>query len=209
MIIKGRFLRGNREQSAKHLAAHLRYIEHRRRDELHEHREDRSLFSKESDQVDREEVVKDVMNHTSTSVNYHKLILSPGQDEPVEDYRQWVREVMHDLEERQGKHVHWYASCHANTDHPHVHLILAGSGENLETGDTEPVKLYKNDYQHLRECAIDHSDRDWYHQLSDALEEYHRQDTITHEQEYDVSREPQHLSSHERQQGESDYEIDF
>ena len=207
MIIKGRFLRGNRERSAKHLAAHLRYIEYRRRDESHEDREDRRLFSKESDQVDREEVVNDVMAHTSTSVNYHKLILSPGQDEPVEDYRQWIREVMHYLEEQQGKDLHWYASYHANTDHPHVHLILAGAGENPETGEAEPVKLYRDEYQHLRESALDHSDRDWYFQISDALEEYHRQDAITHEQGYEVSHEDELLASHE--QGDDNYEIDF
>ncbi len=207
MIIKGQFVRGNREKTAKHLAAHFRYIEHRSRDEQHEDREDRRLFSKESDQVDREEAVSDVMDHTSTSVNYHKIVLSPGPDEPVEDYHQWVRDVMHDLEEHQGRNLHWHASLHSNTDHPHVHLILAGSGENLETGEAEPVKLYKDDYQHLRESAIDHSERDWYLQISDALEEFHERDTVVHNQEHDLFQENELSSSREFQRGDNNDEI--
>lgn len=202
MIVKGRFVRGNREKTSKHLAAHFRYIEHRRRDEQHEDREDRHLFSKQSDQVDREEAMSDVMNHTSTSVNYHKIVLSPGVDEPVDDYRQWVRDVMHDVEEHQGKELHWYASYHANTDHPHVHVILAGSGENLETGETEPVKLYRDDYQHFRESAVDHSERDWFLQISDALEEFH-------DREHDLSHENESLSAHEFQRGDDYDEITY
>ena len=207
MIIKGRFVRGSREKSAKHLAAHMRYIEHRSRDEQLEHREDRYLFSKESDQVDREEAVSDVMDHTSTSVNYHKIVLSPGPDEPIGDYRKWVRDVMHDLEEEQGKDLHWYASYHANTDHPHVHVILAGSGENLETGEAEPVKLYKDDYQHFRESAIEHSGHDWYLQMSNALEEFHDRDTVMHEQERDIFHENELSSSIELQRGDYHDEI--
>lgn len=210
MIIKGQFLRGNREKASKHLAAHVRYIEHRSRDEQREDREDRHLFSKESDHVDREEAVSDVMDHTSTSVNYHKLVLSPGHDEPIEDYRQWVRDVMHDLEEQHGKDLHWYASYHANTDHPHVHLVLAGSGENLETGEAEPVKLYRDDYQHLRESALEHSDREWYLQISDALDEFHDRDSVVHEQEHILSSyENERPSSHEHQRGNDDYEITY
>ena len=207
MIIKGRFVRGNREKTAKHLAAHLRYIEHRSRDEQREDREDRHLFGRDSDQVDCEEAVSDVMDHTSTSVNYHKIVLSPGPDEPIDDYRQWVRDVMHDMEEQQGRDLHWYASYHANTEHPHVHLILAGSGENLETGEAEPVKLYRDDYQHLRESAINYSERDWYLQISDALEEFHERDTVVRNQEHDLSHENELSSPQELQRGEKDYEI--
>ena len=51
---------------AGHLDSHLKYLEHRSHDE-HESREDRSIFSKEDDQVERRDAVNDVMEHTSTA----------------------------------------------------------------------------------------------------------------------------------------------
>ena len=116
------------------------------------------------------------MDHTSTSVNYHKIVLSPGQDEPVQDWREWTREVMADLEESQGKELHWYAVKHENTDNPHVHVVLAGSGENHETGKEEPVKMYAPDYKLMRESGREHSEHDWYRQIGEQLKEYDRQE---------------------------------
>jgi type IV secretory pathway VirD2 relaxase len=189
MIVKGRFLRGNREKDAKHLKAHFRYIEHRSRDMCRENREDRHLFNKDRDQVNRDEATSDVMRHTSPSVNYHKLMFSPGPDEPVNDYRQWMRDVMRDLEEQQDKELHWYASVHANTDHPHVHVVLAGSGEHLQTGKEEPVKLYQETYEHLRESAIAHSERAFYDRFLEDLQECRHRDTVLHE--LDEARDPE------------------
>ncbi len=210
MIIKGRFMRGNREKSAKHLSAHLRYVEHRSRDDQHETREDRHLFSKESEQVDREEAMNDVMEHTSTSVNYHKLILSPGAEEPVEDYRQWTRTVMHDLEEHQGKTLHWYGVYHNNTEHPHVHVVIAGAGENHETGAEEPIKLYKGDYEYLRESARDHSEYDFYHQLAEDLKQLSVNDPLAHEMEASKQLDLSPDTSFEQylEKGAFEYEMD-
>ena len=178
MIVKGRFMRGNLASSAKHLIAHLRYLEHRRLDESHERPEDRHLFNQNRDHVERIEAVHDVMEHTSTRVHYHKLVLSPGTDEPVEDYRQWTRAIMQDLEEYQRTTLHWYASYHANTDNPHVHVVLAGTGEDLHSGEQEPVTLYRQDYDYLREWASEHSEHNWYVTLMESLEEFHDRDTI-------------------------------
>jgi hypothetical protein len=83
-------------------------------------------------------------------VHYHKIVLSPADDEPIENWREWTRDVMSDLEEMQGKELHWYAVSHQNTEHPHIHVVLAGAGEDPETGEQEPVKLYQEDYQRLR-----------------------------------------------------------
>ncbi len=77
--------------------------------------------------MDRRDAVDDVMEHTSSSVSYHKIVLSPGEDEPVQDWQEWTREVMVDLEEQQGKDLHWYAVHHSNTEHEHVHVVLAGA----------------------------------------------------------------------------------
>jgi type IV secretory pathway VirD2 relaxase len=129
MIAKGRFVKGgaaNSASAAGHLNSHLKYLEHRSRDDL-ERLEDRSIFSREDDDVERRAAVNDVMEHTSHSVSYHKIVLSPGDDEPVQNWRAWTREVMADLEDEQGKDLHWYAVVHQNTDHPHVHVVVAGA----------------------------------------------------------------------------------
>ncbi len=180
MIAKGRYMRGgaaNHRAAASHLNAHLKYLEHRSRDEQ-ESREDRSIFSKYDDQVNRREAVDDVLEHTSHSVSYHKIVLSPGDDEPVQDWREWTREVMADLEAEQGKDLHWYAVRHSNTEHEHIHLVVAGAGEDRETGHEEAVKLYPEDYQQLRESGREHSDHDFYYRLEDLVKELDRQDDL-------------------------------
>lgn len=194
MIAKGRFVRGNATQSAAHLQAHLKYIEYRSR-ELDETREDRSLFSKDNDHVERQEALDDVMEHTSNSVHYHKIVLSPADDEPIENWREWTRDVMSDLEDMQGKELHWYAVSHQNTEHPHIHVVLAGAGEDPETGEQEPVKLFQEDYQLLRESGIEHSERGFFFQLETDLEEFHQQDSLARN---DVARD--FVESFEEQQ---------
>lgn len=180
MIVKGKYVKGgtaNQKAAASHLNAHTKYIEHRSRDNG-ESREDRHLFSKEHDDLDRKEATQEIMEHTSSSVSYHKIVLSPGEDEPVQDWRQWTRDVMADLEDTQDKYLHWFAVQHQNTDHPHVHVVLAGAGENRETGREEAVKLYQEDYQQLRESGREHSEHDFYHQIDDLVKELDRQDDV-------------------------------
>ncbi len=94
---------------------------------------------------------------------------------------------MTDLEQNQGKELHWYAVHHSNTEHEHVHVVVAGAGENLEMGREEAVKLYARDYRQLRESGHDHSDHDFYRAMEEEVQELTRHD--------DVGRD---LASHER-----------
>jgi relaxase-like protein len=180
MIAKGRFVKGNRREAGKCLSGHFKYMEHRTRTEQ-ETRQDRHIFSEDSDDVKRSEAIDGIMDNTSSSVNYHKIVLSPGQDEPVADWREWTREVMHDLEEHQGKDLHWYAVFHNNTDNPHVHVVVAGAGEDLETGQTEAVKLYPQDYQFIRESGREHSDYEHYRFIRETAQDLDTQDTVGRE----------------------------
>jgi relaxase-like protein len=177
MIARGKFVRGNPARTASHLTGHLKYLEYRSR-EIDETREGRYIFTKDDDHVERKDAQRDIMEHTSGSVHYHKIMLSPASDEPVEDWQQWTREVMRDLEETQGKDLHWYAVHHDNTEHPHVHVVLAGAAEDHVTGEMEPVKLYQGDYEHLRESGREYSEHGFYHQLEEDLQELDRQDTV-------------------------------
>ena len=109
MIARGTgFVKGNPQASQSRLIAHLKYIEHRSKTE-NEGRDDRRIFNKDQDGVLRRDAVSDVMNHAHRQVAYHKIVLSPGQDEHIADWREWTRGVMDDLEKKQGRELHWYA----------------------------------------------------------------------------------------------------
>jgi type IV secretory pathway VirD2 relaxase len=195
MIAKGSgYVRSNRDAARARLISHFKYVEHRSRELSEESRDDRRVFDKEQDVVNRRDAVNDVMEHTSTSVNYHKIVLSPGEDEPVQDWRQWTRDVMQDLEEAQGRELHWYAVHHQNTDHPHIHVVVAGAGYNEETGREEPVKLYAKDYEMLRESGRDHSDYRFQHLLEEQFHELNTLDeTIDRDVEmFSPERDPFH-----------------
>ncbi|MBO0782191.1 MAG: hypothetical protein J2P37_25515 [Ktedonobacteraceae bacterium] len=173
--------------AAAHLKGHVKYLAYRRMDPQREQAADRHLFSKERDQVDRHEAMRDVMEHTSSRVSFHKIVLSPGHDEPVDDWRTWTRDVMADLEAAQGKDLHWYAVHHDNTDHAHVHVVLAGAGEDHQTSQPEPVILTAQSYAQLRESGHEHSDAHWHDRITAVLREEETQDRLAH----DVGARPQ------------------
>ncbi len=161
MIAKGRrSLHESPDASRMQLVSHFKYIEHRNR-----------IFSKDHDVVKRRDAVHDVMAHTSTSVNFHKIVLSPGEDEPVSDWHKWTRQVMHDLEAAQGKQLHWYAVYHGNTERPHVHVVVASTGYNQEKGRKESVKLSTKEYDLIRQSGRKHSDYDFHRLIKVQFQE--------------------------------------
>src|SRR5947208_6162515 len=109
MLAKGTgYVKGPRQVAGRKLSIHMKYLEYRKRG-AEESREDRSLFSATSDHVLRREALDDVMEHTSSSVSYHKIVLSPAHDEPVADWKEWTRAVMRDFEDSKGQRLTWYA----------------------------------------------------------------------------------------------------
>jgi hypothetical protein len=184
MIVKSKHVRASRVsqgQASSALSSHLKYLQYRERDPAFESRADRYLFNDEKDHVGRREARDDLMGERAGDIYYHRLILSPAQDEPVEDWREWTRAVMRDLEERLDQDLNWYAVQHRNTDDPHVHVVLSGTGIDRETGEKEPVALTPQDFQSLRESGREHSDYDHYHFIEDALRDLDERDTILHE----------------------------
>lgn len=186
MIVKNRFVKRRSGQSQqrirKLLKAHLNYLEHRSR-EVGETAESRALFNAASDRVSREEAMSDVLTHTTPGVSYHKLVLSPADEEPVTDWREWTRAVMADLEEHQGKHLHWYAVHHDNTTHGHVHVVIAGRGEDQETGHPMQIGFYsqRGDFAVLIESGRAHSDYEHTHLIEHIIQELDDRDTTGHD----------------------------
>ncbi len=184
------YARGNRRAAGTKLADHLKYLQYRTMAQQ-ETRADRAIFDGERDQVARREAIDDIMSHTSTSVNYHKIVLSPSKEEPVTDWKAWTRNIMRDLEDYKGQALHWYAVKHQNTDDPHVHVIIAGSGEDWRTGRPRAVKLYtgerapggRDDFAFLRERGREHSgyemeqrNQELAWQIADEMDQVDRED---------------------------------
>lgn len=184
MIVKSAHVRASRvsqSQASSALSSHLKYLQYRERDPEVESRADRYVFNDQEDHVERRTAHDDLMGERAGDIYYHRLILSPAQDEPIDDWREWTRAVMCDLEDRLEKDLDWYAVQHHNTDDSHVHVVLSGTGVDRESGREEAVELTPQDFGFLRESGREHSDYDHYHFIQDTLRDLDERDTIIHE----------------------------
>src|SRR5690242_13466172 len=160
MIVRGTgFIRGKEAKAKARLVAHVRYLLRHFQaaaqtpdSQAQGATANGGLFSKEADYLDRRAAIQQTMEHSLSRMRYHKMVLSPGANEPVVDFRAWTRAVFAELEQRLQLRLSWYAVVHTNTAHTHVHVVLAGAGEPLSgaTGAQVPVKLRVEDYQFLR-----------------------------------------------------------
>ena len=197
MIVKAKNVRASRvsrQQATSALSSHAKYLQYRERDPEQETKADRQFFNEESDAVDRRWVVKDVLNgeEQAGDIYYHRIILSPSQKEPINDWREWTLEVMADLEDHFNQDVNWYAVHHANTDDPHVHVIVQGSGIDRETGDREPVTFTPDDFRAMRESGREHSEYEYQHFLAEKWQDVDERDTVGHEEPADQQERSPH-----------------
>ncbi len=92
---------------------------------------------------------------------------------------------MDDLQEKKGVELHWYGVVHAhareNTDTPHVHVVLAGAGEDRESGAMKTVRMDAPDYQYLREQGREHSNFAFYRDLEKEMQELSQEDPVLKE----------------------------
>ena|SRR5947209_14259606 len=198
MIVKSKHVRASRvsyEKASSALKSHFKYIQYRERDPLHETKEDRHVFNREYDQVDRRAAHNDIMRDRAGDIYYHRMILSPAQDEPVSDWHEWARAVMRDLEDQRDLNLDWYAVHHHNTDDPHVHVVLRGTGTNRETGREEAVSLTPADFKTMRESGREHSEYEHYRLVRETLRDQDERDTITQEI---PAQEREYVPDHER-----------
>jgi hypothetical protein len=201
MIFKTKNVRVSRISSGKAssaLKSHLKYLEYRQRDEQHESRQDRYLFDKHSNHIHRKAIHDDVMAERAGDIYYHRMILSPADTEPITDWHQWTRDVMNDLQRHLETDLHWYAVIHQNTDNPHVHVVLRGTGENLETGQAEPVELTPQELKLIKQSGREHSEYDHYRQVQEVLKTLDQDDQREWRREQDRTLFQEPASTFER-----------
>jgi hypothetical protein len=204
-VVKHRFVRGG-ARVARRLRDTLRYIQHRPLG-AEEGQADRRLFTARDAGITQTEALALLLARAGRRVAYHRLILSPGR--PVEDLEHWTRLVLADLGRHLDQHLQWVAAVHRNTDHPHVHVLLAGMGERRGEGRAVPVILRPEEYALLRDAGDRHSreltraDR----ALDAAIEEELLRAVadllppIDHEREDALPSYPKHLHEQSEQRG--------
>ncbi len=112
--------------------------------------EPRTIFTKDGT-ISRADADRMLREHQNGNFLVHRITLSPSDRERPEDLKDFTRYVMAQLEESKGQRLHWFAVEHKNTDHHHVHVMIAGTGERESDGATRSVKLTKEDYAAMRE----------------------------------------------------------
>lgn len=145
--------------SHRRLRSYVHYVQERERGEG-EREESRKIFDRERNDIDRVEAGRELLDNEGKRVSFHAMILSPGDN--TVDLKEYARDAMDKLEDRMGCDLKWVAVAHENTDHHHVHVIVAGGfpeqdrhpfGAEREGDD---VRLYREDLDFLRETGNDY-----------------------------------------------------
>lgn len=160
VILKHNYIR-NRGSSPEALArardtgrAALRYYQHR---PLGPEEPERGFFGKDGG-LTRDEANRLLDAHQARGWLVHRLILSPADEVSPEDLRAMTRAVLGRLEDAQGLTLHWAAVEHRHSDHPHVHIVLAGGGDRPALGGEEraEVRLGTADHARMKADALDY-----------------------------------------------------
>ena len=113
--------------------------------------EDRSIWDG-NDEISREEAYRRLESHHTKSIAATRLVFSVEKDWDVDDLWEMMREMMRNLQMERGQTLHWFAVEHRNTDNPHVHVTLCGSGERETSRGLQErqVKLDRLELAQLR-----------------------------------------------------------
>ncbi len=145
-VVKSRFVNGG---SKRRLKAHVNYLQNRERAPFEK---ERKFFTKDRNGLDHSQVLEEAYKARGHSVDYHKIILSSGDNSiHLEDH---AREVMKEWEEALGRKLNWWGIAHRNTDHYHVHLLVAG-----KSLDKREVWLDRESLSLMREISNDYLDK--------------------------------------------------
>jgi hypothetical protein len=184
MIFKTQYVRASKYSAQKATSFarnHLKYLQYRGRT-AQESKNDRLFFNAGQDRLNWRPVVQAMtQGERAGDIYFHRMIFSPADNEPVPDWKAWTRAIMADLEKRLGKSLNWYAVHHQNTAHPHMHVIMKGTGIDHTTGLAVPVTLNPQDFKFIRDKGREHSEYENQRFLEETLRQLRERDTITQE----------------------------
>ena len=99
--------------------AHLAYVQ---RDGVTREGAPGELYSRESDRADGREFLA----RAGEDRHQFRFIVSPEDGDQYQDLKPFVRDLMNQMERDLDTKLDWVAVDHANTGHPHSHIVLRG-----------------------------------------------------------------------------------
>lgn len=156
-VVKHRYLKGPRAVAGA--GEYTRYLEYRDGPDREEG--GRKFFDRDQQDIVGGDVRQLWTAQKGRGPVMHELILSPGLN--TVDRQEYVRELMENLERSKGQELEWYAVEHKNTDHHHIHVLIAG-----RDADGRQVRIDRNDHKALRELGDRYLERE--HGLERYLE---------------------------------------
>jgi type IV secretory pathway VirD2 relaxase len=119
-VIKARVVKMTARGS---LGAHLSYLQ---RDGITRDGERGRLFSADGQEVDPYNFAKACENDR----HHFRFIVSPDDALEMADLKSFTRNLIGQMEKDLGTRLDWAAVDHWNTEHPHIHVIVRGVGED-------------------------------------------------------------------------------
>src|SRR3984893_2388443 len=122
VVVKARVVRQKAGASAP-LSAHLRYL---RRDGVTKEGEPARMFDADGQDSDPRAFAE----RCGGARHHFRFIVAPDDALEMTDLRAFTCDLMTEMERDLGTKLDWIAVDHWNTEHPHVHVIVRGKGDN-------------------------------------------------------------------------------
>ena len=126
VIVKARYIKNNGDGFKEKIRAHLDYIT---RNDAGIDGEKPELFSQE----DKSLALKDIATKFEDSPHNFRFIISPEDGDKI-DMKAFTKDLIKTIENDLKTKLQWVASCHYDTNEPHVHIVINGqdgSGKKL------------------------------------------------------------------------------
>jgi type IV secretory pathway VirD2 relaxase len=122
VVVKARVVRQKAGASAP-LSAHLRYL---RREGVTKDGEPARMFDANGQDSDP----RNFAERCAGDRHHFRFIVSPDDALEMTDLRAFSRDLIAEMERDLGTKLDWTAVDHWNTEHPHVHVIVRGKGDD-------------------------------------------------------------------------------
>ncbi|MEJ7220790.1 relaxase/mobilization nuclease domain-containing protein [Staphylococcus gallinarum] len=144
------FIKVTNTKSIEKVKAHSKYIGFRSREN---HQNARGLFDKTRDSgVSHSELSKRLsekpsLRHSQSNKAF-KVVLSWREKDAREmgihdeqKYKEIARTYVEQLEKDKGMKLDYIGAVHMKDEHPHIHLVISGVGEDKETGQDKRLRI--------------------------------------------------------------------
>jgi type IV secretory pathway VirD2 relaxase len=121
VVIKARVAR-HRPRAAP-LATHISYLQ---REGVTRDGTPGRMFDAAGDEVD----ARDFAGRCQSDRHHFRFIVSPDDAQELSDLRAFTRDLMSGMARDLGTKLDWAAIDHWNTEHPHIHVLVRGRGDD-------------------------------------------------------------------------------